>query len=129
MIALIFPLLLALIIVGQVVEGVSGLSPELLTAFVVALISFGLEMIPKVKEWHDKLSSAGRRWVQVVVVVLVSAALYGMSCGGFLGVVLPGIIVTCDVSGLSALGQIALLAAIGFISSVTSYTLNNPAHK
>lgn len=110
--------------------GVEGLTPEGLVLLAGIVLSFLVEL-PwfGIAKWYDGLSPAMKRWVMVGLVVLTAAGIYGLGCSGFLGVVLPGVIVTCDVGGALALVQIALLAVLGLMSNQAAFLLNNRAHK
>lgn len=69
---------------------------ELVGAIVGAIISFGLEKLPKVRQWFAALTSEQRAAVVVALSIAVSLALAGGVCYGGLGIVAVG----CDAGSV-----------------------------
>ena len=66
------------------------------------VISLLAEFVPGLSTWYNKLTDTWQRLTMLAVVVVVAAAIFGLSCGSVVTYV------TCDKAGI-----ISLLTAIG----------------
>lgn len=85
---------------------------DLLSGIVGGLVSILFAIIPGLKEWYNRLSAEYKRLVMVGVLAVVSLALYGLSCAGALGKLLPGVQLTCDSSGAWLLVRLFIEAVV-----------------
>lgn len=87
--------------------------PELLAAVAGFILSVLAEYIPAYQRLDDKY----KRLVMLAALIVAAALAYGFSCAPFLatllGMIAPGVVVTCDVAGVLTLVEafIAALAA------------------
>ena len=94
----------------------SKMTAELLASIVAIVLSLLFSYIPGVKEWFDKLSKSRKQTVMGVLLIVVAATAFGLSCGSVIDV---GI--TCDKAGV--LGLVGtLIAALIANQSIYSIT-------
>jgi len=81
-----------------------------LSSIAGVLLSLIFSYVPGVSAWYEKLTGEYKRLVMAVVLAVVSGALYGMGCAGWLG---DMVALTCDYAGARVLirGFIAALVA------------------
>lgn len=85
---------------------------DLFAAVAGAIISILIDLIPKLNEWYAALSPTAKRGIMAVLMLLVGAAIYALSCAGILGSIAPNLQLTCDMEGLFLLVR-AFLVAMG----------------
>jgi hypothetical protein len=86
------------------------MSAETLSLVAGTVLSLLFSYIPGLNTWFAALTEEIKRLIMLVLVVLVAASAYGLSCAGF-GASL-GLTLTCDVTGLTGLVQAVILCAI-----------------
>lgn len=87
----------------------SGITSEMLGAIAGVVVSWLFSYTPKLKEWYDKQTSAQKGAIMFLAMVIVSGAVYGLSCASSpfnLGV-------TCDQAGIWKLGLVLFYAILG----------------
>lgn len=103
------------------------LTPETLTFLAGFLLSYVVELVPKLNSWYAGLSGAQKRGIMLLFTILTAAGVYGLSCAG-LGWISPGFFVSCDVAGLQSLGQILIMSIITLVANQgVGFPLNNLA--
>lgn len=75
-----------------------------------AIIAILIDIIPGVNEWFAALDPTKKRGVMAILMLIVAAVVYALSCAGLLAQVDPNLTLTCDSSGLLLLIQSFLLA-------------------
>jgi hypothetical protein len=60
-----------------------------------AILSLFFSYIPGIESWYANLETTSKRLVMLVLVILVSAGIYGLGCAGLITTS-----VTCDKGGL-----------------------------
>jgi hypothetical protein len=88
----------------------------LLAAIAGLLLSIVAEYVPAYQQLEDRY----KRLVMGLALVLVSASMYGLSCAGWLVLLLDVDLVSCDQAGVVALVK-AFLAAL--ITNQTTHSL------
>ena len=81
-----------------------------LTVLVSIIISLALSYIPGLAPWWDGQKPVNKRLVMFGLLVLVTGAVYGLSCAGWSGEI--GLLVTCDKAGLSGLLRALVMAIV-----------------
>lgn len=85
----------------------------IIAAFAGALASMLFQWFPEVQEWYDKYSPGQKAGIMAGLMLLVSAALYGLSCSGWLNGLIPGLTITCDQEGLQLMIRAFIFAVFG----------------
>jgi len=80
-----------------------------LAAIVGSLLSLLFSYFPKLKDWYAKLDGYGKRFVMLLLLILVAAAVFGISCA-HLGDIIQ-VEITCDTAGAWGLVR-AVIAAL-----------------
>jgi hypothetical protein len=89
------------------------------------VLSLVLAYFPWVSAWYNKFDSPHKQFINLVALLFVSLAMFGLSCLGWLeGLGLPP--VTCDQPGALALVRAFILALVG---SSGTYTATKHLHK
>lgn len=70
------------------------------------VLSLLFSYVPGLKGWYEKLSADFKRLVMLVVLLVTSGAIYGLSCAGWLDMV------ACDKEGLIGLVNIFFAALV-----------------
>jgi hypothetical protein len=87
------------------------MTPELLSGFVAAVISFLMSMAPGFNTWFDALDGVYKRLFTAGMIIVVGAAVAGIACAGFAGYF--DITVACDENGLVTLAKTVGTALLG----------------
>ena len=60
------------------------LTPESMIAFAAAFLAIICDWIPGLKTWYDKLGNGQKRGLMAGLLVIVTGAVFGLSCAGWL---------------------------------------------
>ena len=85
------------------------MSAQDLSTYAAILLSLVCSYFPGIKDAFDLLSATYKRLVMLCLLVITTAAIFGLACWGVWNT--PDIGVTCDATGAAALVK-ALIAAI-----------------
>lgn len=85
---------------------------DLFAAVAGSIVSILIDMIPKLNEWYAGLSTTAKRGVMAVLMLLVAAGVYALSCAGILAQIDPNLKLTCNAEGIFLLVR-AFLVALG----------------
>ncbi len=83
------------------------MTPEALAGAVAVLLSLGMAYIPGLDTWYAGLTTKGKAGLMVVLLILLSAAVFAASCGG---IVQAGL--TCDKAGAWSFVNILIAALV-----------------
>lgn len=100
------------------------ITSEELSVVAGVVLSLGFSYIPGLKSKFDTLAPERKRLVMLGLLVLVSGAVYGLSCAGFAADL--GIGVTCDQAG--AIGLIRAFV-VATIANQSTYMITPLKHK
>ncbi len=78
-----------------------------------SVLSLLFAYIPGVKDWYDALASQQKQGIMALALLVVSAAIFGLTCLGWLNSIAPNLVVTCDQQGAFGLVKVFILALIG----------------
>lgn len=84
---------------------------ELLAGYVGVILSLVFSYVPGVEAWYKALEGTTKRLIMLGLLVLVTAAIFGVSCAGLGGDF--GISVECSKAGVMGLLQVLFAAIIG----------------
>jgi len=82
------------------------MTSELLSSISGILLSLSFSYIPGLKRWFDTLDREYKQLVMGILLFLVSAAVFGLSCANILDYV------TCDREGILGLVRVFIAALI-----------------
>jgi hypothetical protein len=98
---------------------------DLVALLAGGVLSLALAYFPWVATWYAKFDPPHKQFINLVCLLFVSLALFGLSCLGWLaGLGLPSI--TCDQAGALGLARAFILALVG---SSGTYTATKYLHK
>jgi hypothetical protein len=100
-----------------------NVSPLFLAASIGSLTSLALNYAPKLAYWYDKRTSAEKRWIYALVVLLLVGVSYAGDCYG----VFETNLVCTPKGGLEAFGLV--LTALGIGNGVHNQTKPSPETK
>lgn len=83
-----------------------AITPEILSAFGGLLITLALSYFPGLNVWFAVQKQEVKRLILLGVLLFVSLAIFGLSCGGLIGWAV------CDQAGVLKLGQIFFAALV-----------------
>lgn len=84
------------------------------------IASMVMQWIPRLNDWWDKFTPGQKAGFMTLLMALFSAAIYGISCAGWLDGLIPGLGITCDKTGIQMLVRAFFFAMIG---NQTTYSL------
>jgi hypothetical protein len=61
-----------------------ALTPEMLVAFAAMFLAILFDWLPGLKNWYDKYSDGQKRGLMAGCLVLITGAVFGLSCAGWL---------------------------------------------
>ena len=95
------------------------MTPEFLAGAAGIVLSLVLAYVPGIAPWFNNLDSQKKQLVNLGLIFLVSAVVFGPGCAGWAeGLGLPA--VDCTVSGFQKFLQVFVLAAFGNVGAYAS---------
>lgn len=82
---------------------------SLLAGVAGVLLSIAAEYIPA----YQNLTDSAKRGVMAGAIVVVAAAVYGLTCAAWLTVIFPDLTLTCDQAGIALLIRAVLATLMG----------------
>jgi hypothetical protein len=82
-------------------------SPELIATVAGVALSLLFSYVPGLSTWYAALTATLKSLIMLVLLVIVTGAIYALGCGGILD---SGL--TCDTAGLTQLAWMFVMAAI-----------------
>lgn len=98
------------------------MKPEELSIIAGVVLSLLFSYVPGVNTWFTALKSIYKRIIMLVLLVVVAAAVYGLSCAGILQDMV-GWHMTCDRTGLINLIYTVILA---IMANQSTYAITPP---
>jgi hypothetical protein len=85
---------------------------NLLALIAGGLLSLCFSYIPGLQPWFSALTAEAKSAIMAGLLLLVSAVIFALQCGGLLEALLPGLGVTCNQSGVLLLVRIFIMALV-----------------
>lgn len=82
------------------------MNSELLASISGIVLSLLFAYVPGISQWYDALTGEYKRLIMAGLLLVVSLAIFGLSCAGYLN------LVTCDQDGAVGLVRIFVMALV-----------------